>query len=278
MLDARRLQGAADVAAMVAAADLDNALALAEVNAAANEPGVAVETGIELGIYVADAALAPGARFTPGTVGANAVRVTLRRATPVYFGAIITGKRSMMLTRFAIAVVEQQPRAMFSLGSRMASLDGGIANQVLSGLTGSSVSLSVMDYRALADAKVNLLTCSDALATELGVTAGDYDSLLTRTVDAGRALKVLERLAGTEGDSALSKLSTAATGVQLRLGDLIGIDADAKDGLASGLDATVSALDLATAMIEVGGGRSSGRAEPRRSARPVLARRVAGHR
>lgn len=254
MLDARRLQGAADVAAMVAAADLDNALALAEVNAAANEPGVAVETAIELGIYVADAALAPGARFTPGTVGANAVRVTLRRATPVYFGAIITGQRSMMLTRFAIAVVEQQPRAMFSLGSRMASLDGGIANQVLSGLTGSSVSLSAMDYRALADAKVNLLSFSDALATELGVTAGDYDSLLTRTVDAGRALKVLERLAGTEGDSALSKLSTAANGVQLRLGDLIGIDADAKGGLANGLDATVSALDLATAMIEVGGG------------------------
>lgn len=124
MLDARRLQGAADIAAMVAAADLEHALALAQVNAAANEPSVPVETQVELGVYIADAALAPGARFTPGTVGANAVRVTLRRATPIYFGAIISGQRSVMLSRSAIAAVEQQPRAIFSLGSRMASLDG----------------------------------------------------------------------------------------------------------------------------------------------------------
>jgi uncharacterized membrane protein len=54
-----------------------------------------------------------------------------------------------------------------------------------------------MDYHALADAKANLLTFSAALATEFGVTAGDYDSLRARTVDAGRALKVLGVLPGT---------------------------------------------------------------------------------
>ncbi|CAN5431673.1 TadG family pilus assembly protein [soil metagenome] len=252
-LDARRLQGAADLAAMAASTNLGDALATARLNAASNVSGATVQTDVELGLYVADPALAPAQRFTPGPNGANAVRVTLHSTTPIYFGAMIIGKSSIPITRSALATVEP-PQAMFSLGSRLASLDGGVANQVLSGLTGSSVSLSVMDYRALADAKVNLLAFSDALATELGVRAGDYEGLLDHTVNAGRALKVLEHLAGDSGDSALSKLGAAAVGVNLRLGDLIGVEANAKDGLAQGLDATVSALDLATAILEVGGG------------------------
>src|SRR5690606_34526792 len=83
------------------------------------------------------------------------------------------------------------PSAAFSIGSRLASLDGGLANALLSGLLGGQVSLTVMDYRALADARVNLLQFSDALATELGVTAGDYDALLAHQVQAGQMLSAL---------------------------------------------------------------------------------------
>lgn len=253
-LDARRLQGAADLAAMSAGANLDNALVTAQMNAASNVPRSEIQTAIELGTYVGDSAVAPALRFTPGPNTPNAVRVTLHTETPIYFGALILGKQSITISRSAVAAVEQQPLAMFSIGSRLASLDGGVANALLGGLTGSSVSLSVMDYRALADARINLLAFSDALGTELGVTAGDYDSLLDRTISVGRALKVLERLAGDSGDSALSKLASAAAGIDLRVGDLIAVDANAGRGIAQGLDATVSALDIASAMIEIGGG------------------------
>lgn len=111
-----------------------------------------------------------------------------------------------------------------------------------------------MDYRRLADLDVNLLSFTDALATDLGVQAGDYDRLLDTRLDAGRALKVLEQVAGGRDGGALGKLTGAAAGLTLRLGDLIGVDAQAPDGVRDGLDAAVSALDLATAVLETAGG------------------------
>jgi uncharacterized membrane protein len=253
-LDARRLQGAADLAAMAAAADLDNAQTAADLTAAANNSGSSVAVNVVVGTYVADPAIAPTARFTPDGSAGNAVRVTLQTTSPIYFGSIILGKDSISLQRSATAALDRQPRAMFSIGSRLARLDRGVANQLLSGLTGSTVSLSVMDYQALASTQVNLLAFSDALATDLGVTAGDYDALLSRTVDAGRALKVIETLAGDQPDSALSKLADAATGIDLNLGQLIGVEAGAPEGLGGALDASVSALDLTNAILEIAGG------------------------
>lgn len=253
-LSGRTLQGAADLAAMAAARNLTRAEVAARATAEANL--TPVETLVALGRYAPDPALRPDQRFTVGPTDANAVRVTLTRSAPLYFGRYILGRETVTIRRTATAATAQEPpRAMFSIGSRLARLDGGIANQLLSGLTGSSVSLSVMDYAALADARVNLLGFSDALATELGVTVGDYDALLTRSVDAGRALTVLRDLAGDQGDSALSKLASKAVGVQVRLGDLIGLQADAGHGVAAGLDAQVSVLDLAMAMLETGGRR-----------------------
>lgn len=251
-LDARRLQGAADLAAMAAAADLSNAEATAALTADANARSL-IDAQTTLGRYSPDVSIAVANRFVAGAADTNAVRVVVRGETPIYFGALILGRNSVVLTRTATAAIPDAPRAGFTIGSRLASLDGGVANQVLGGLTGSSVSLTVFDYRALADADVNLLAFSDALATELGVTAGDYNGLLDRSVSAGRALKVVEGLAGTGADSALSRLSTAASGVNLKVGDLIGVETGAEDALAEALDAEVSALDLAMAMLEIGG-------------------------
>lgn len=253
-LKARQLQGAADLAALSAARDRDRALAAAQATARDNL-GQAVEVAVTPGVYRPDRTIAPGARFAPGDTAANAVRVTLSEPAPLYFGRWILGRESIALTRTATAAIAQEPpRAMFSIGSRLARLDGGIANTVLSGLTGSEVSLSVMDYEALADADVSLLRFSDALATELGLQAGDYDSLLQREIAAGRALRVLEEIAGPQASSGLSQLAEAATDVSVQLSDLIGVEAGAQDGLVGPLDVSLSALDLATAMLEVGAG------------------------
>jgi uncharacterized membrane protein len=252
-LHARQLQGAADLAALSGARDIDRAEAAARATARANA-GNGVVAVVLKGRYVPDRALAPDRRFTAGTADPNAVRVTLTDRAPLYFGRWILGKDALDITRSGTAAMPREPRALFSIGSRLAALDGGVANQLLSGLTGSSVSLGVMDYNALADARVNLLAFSDALATDIGVQAGDYDVLLKHEVDAGQALRVLRTLAGGQSSSALSRLGSAAAGTKLKVGDLIGAEVGATEGLAQGLDASVSVLDLAMAMLEIGGG------------------------
>lgn len=253
-LNARRLQGAADLAAMAAAADLDNAQNAATLTAEANAPDADVTVGTVLGQYAPDPDIAPADRFVAGGAGANAVRVTLQAETRIYFGALIIGSDTVPIQRTATAALDSHPRAMFSIGSRLAQLNGGVANQVLSGLTGSTVSLSVMDYNALASTQINLLEFSDALATELDLTVGDYDSLLEQEVNAGTALSVIEGLAGDQADSALSELAAAAVDAEFSMDQLIGVEADASDGVRGALDANVSALDLANAILEIGAG------------------------
>lgn len=253
-LAGRTLQGAADLAALSAAANLDRAALAATATAEANLGEV--ETRATVGRYRPDARLAPADRFVDAETPTNAARVTLSRSAPLHFGRWVLGRSEVMLSRTAVAATPADPpRAMFSIGSRLMRLEGGVANSLLSGLTGSSVSLSVMDYQALADAEVNLLGLFDALATELDVEAGRYDALLEREITAGRALRVLRDLAGDQGDSALSKLIGPASEVTVRLGDLFGLEADARAGLEQGLDASVSVLDLAMAMLETGGER-----------------------
>lgn len=253
-LKARQVQGAADLSAMAAARDLSHAQAAAQATAAANLPEVQT-VSVTQGGYVADARLAPKDRFSAGAPEPNAARVEVAAPAPLFFGRWILQRDSLVIRKTATAAIPGgRPQAMFSIGSRLASLDGGLANALLSGLLGGKVSLTVMDYRALAGAQVNLLQFSDALATELGVTAGDYDALLKQEVTAGRALKVLEAIAGADSKSALGKLTRVPVDAKLKLQDLIGVEADAKQGLREALNADVSALDLIMASLETANG------------------------
>lgn len=252
-LATRRAQTAADLAALAAARDLPRAQQAAKATAAENG-GSDLRVVTTTGTYVPNAAVAPAQRFTTGEADDNAARVTVTIPARVWFAGWVMGKDRVEVTRTGTAAVRaSESLATLSIGSRLASLNGGVANQVLSGLTGSEVSLSLMDYRALADVKVDLLGFTDALATHAGVTVGDYDTLLDQEVDAGDALRILETV--SEGaDSGLNRLARAADGQTFRVGQLIGAEAGAEQGLRGGLDVGVSALDLANAMIELSGG------------------------
>lgn len=252
-LHTRKVQGAADLAALAAARRLDGADAAARTTVALNLTNVRV-IGTETGRYVPDPAREPADRFEAGAPEVDAARVTVTAKAPVYFSRWLLGRDEVLVTRQATAAAPQTPKAMISLGSRLARLDGGVANQVLSGLLGSQVSLSVMDYRNLADLDVNLLQFSDALSTKAGVTVGDYDRLLATEVDAGDALGVLKALAGGRDGGALGRLTAAAAGLDLKIDRLIGAEVDARQGLRDGLDAQVSALDLVMAIAEIAGG------------------------
>ena len=253
-LTARRVQGAADLAALSAARHLERADAAARATAAANLPDL-TGYGLTLGRYRPDPALAPVDRFTASSLDPDAAEVRLTAEARLYFAHIFLGRERWPVTRTGRAATRAQPPvAAFSIGSRLASLDGGLANELLSGLTGSQVSLSALDYRALADADVRMLEFADALSHRLGVTAGDYDGLLARTTTSGVALEVLGDLTGGRAGDALAGLSAAAGSAELEVGDLIGASATGPDGLKGGLDVAVSSLDLAGAILQIGAG------------------------
>lgn len=251
-LHARTVQGAADLAALAAARDLNAAERAARATAEANLGGGA-QVAVQTGAYAPDRAVAAPMRFGPASPGEapNAARVEITHPARLFFGRAVLGRDTIPVTRSAVAALEPQgaPLAAFSIGSRLARLEGGIANALISGLAGSSVNLSVMDYEALLDADVDLLTWLDALAVELDVEAANYEQLLATEVEAGRALKVLEGLLDGRSKSAVAAVARAADG-RLRISDLVGIEG----GLGRNIQATVSAMDLTTAMLEIAGG------------------------
>ncbi|MFW2341742.1 TadG family pilus assembly protein [Brevundimonas sp.] len=251
--EGRRLQGAADLAALSAAADLARADDSARAAVAANSPEVS-SILTEPGVFVADPGVAPGARFQAGGAAPNAVRVTLTKEVPLYFGALLMGRPSLSMTRSASALTTTRPRAAFSLGSRLASLDGGVANALLGGLTGSTVSLSVADYEALARSDVDLLQWWGALASERGVNPDDHDAVLQGRIDAGRLTTVTSTLVDASARPALASLARALNGRRLQLSDMIAIEPGGERLMSAGLTAKVSALDMVMAMATLSQG------------------------
>lgn len=189
----REMQGLADMAAIAAAGDIDHAELAALTVLADNglyasqldklgddmparemlghlEQWVSVETGY----YSRDPGVDFEDRFTAGTRQVNAVRVSLNDRPHQFFSPFDRDKKKLVTT--GIAAVSSE--AAISVGSRLLSLNDGILNQVLGGLTGTELDLSVMDYESLVDANVDVLTTFEALATNLDLEAVTYEDVL----------------------------------------------------------------------------------------------------
>ncbi|WP_137870618.1 TadG family pilus assembly protein [Sphingopyxis sp. 2PD] len=205
-LDRRKLQGIADAAAMAAAGRPGEERAAAERIIAANcDCGIQI-AALTTGTYTPERTVAAEQRFAPGGASANAVQISLTRNRPLYFGRFLTGKSDTVIR--ATATGARRGYAAFSLGSRVAAVHGGLPNALLSGLTGSELSLSLMDYNALASTDIDLLAFSEALRTEIDadvLTFGqtlDSHVTLPQVVSAlasasdGQAAGVLEHIAG----------------------------------------------------------------------------------
>ena len=255
-LESRRLQGIADAAAMAAAADPANMAAEARAAVTASGWARPITTDITPGLWSPAVLLRD--RFVATTASPNAARVVARATASLFFARAL-GVPSVALSRTATAA--RTDLASFSVGSRLAALDGGLANALLTGLTGSSVSLSVMDYQSLIGADVDLLAFSDALRTRLGLTGASYNSALAASVTPPQALGALgDALAagGAAGAAAsVRTIAAAATGLPamamnrvIDLGPL-----GAQDHVtAGGGTIAVSAFDLLRTVLEVAGG------------------------
>jgi uncharacterized membrane protein len=190
----RRLQSAVDAAALAAAGDNTQAAALASAALTANgyDGGATVETGT----YTADPALAQSARFVP-SAGGNAVRVTKTITTPSFLGGIFGNGGDSSVKASALAA--RIPAVAFAAGTGLGDLSGGQINQVLGGLFGAGLNLTLPNYAALASANVDALTFLDQLAAQAGVTAGTYGDLADTSVTVGQVLSAAQAALNIQG-------------------------------------------------------------------------------
>lgn len=253
----RKMQGIADLAALAAARDMANAQKAAQATALANGWKGPLTVEVTTGKYAADPKVAVKDRFSAGGSAQNAVKVKLSGQADIFFGQVILGKSSVDVTRSATAARAEM--ASFQLGSRLASLNGGVANALLKGLTGSSVSLSVMDYNALVDADVDLFKYLDLLRAELGLKGVSYDKVLQADVSTGKALTVLGELLDDQGEDTAA---TAVRQIAAAAGDATPADLDrlisvgpygpqshVSGGQGAGIG--VSAMDLTSATLQL---------------------------
>ena len=216
----RQMQMVTDLAAVAAAANLGNAQAAALANLAANGLPASDLVSVEFGTYTANASLPASQRFVVGSgTSTNATRVTLRTHPPSFFAGALGPVATTVPTITTRSVAANGNTTDFALGSTLASVDGGLANAILSGLTGSQISLSVLDYQNLGSANVDLFGLAQALALRIGA-----------------------------GNITLSALAA----MPVRLSDLVSAVADA--GSAAGMpSATVAALRNLAASVASSG-------------------------
>ena len=254
----RMIQNGVDLAALSAASDTGHALTIAQqslVEAGLLRGSSTNGLTVSAGHYNPDPALAADTRFTPGLAPLNAVMVSFARPGQLHFARSWT--QSPTIGASAIATVT--PQVSFSIGSRLASLNGGIANAVLNSLLGTDVALTAMDYNGLLNAQVDAFSFLDALALRLGVTAGTYDDLLAMSADHGKlAAALADILTGTARASALKLASAAGHNGTVPLGKLFQLgamgDLDIGTGGGEGLLATISALELLSASAGLSNG------------------------
>lgn len=200
----RKAQGAADIAAMLAAVDPAKADAVARRSLGDNGYDAAQATVATGGYDASTPNVAPGSRFNPGVSPANAVRVGLATTVPVTFGRALGLPGTVPIRVTGTAASAQF--AAFTIGSGTAGLKDGIPNAVLGALLGAKLSLGVSDYAALASAKIDGLRVLDALAASLNLQAANYTEIVQAHASVGQMLMAM-RVAAQGNSVAVSALS-----------------------------------------------------------------------
>jgi uncharacterized membrane protein len=278
----RRQQTANDLAAVAAASDLPRAQAAAQANARSNGFAAANVRLVQHGTYRPDPALPVEHRFTPGPASsANAVRVDMRSVTSMILGRVLMsaprpgaaegpapqGQAALASGEVPIAssaIAAQDSQASFAIGSRLLKLEGGVLNGLLGGLLGGNVSLSVMDWEALAKARIDLFALSKTLATRANLNAVTFDDVLKADLRLGEVLAAIVDTARGNPTSSATAQSALLHLAQPRgnsarsveLGKLISFGPTGDRRLASPqpLAASLSALDLVSAVAQVSNG------------------------
>ncbi|TIO54523.1 MAG: hypothetical protein E5X80_11685 [Mesorhizobium sp.] len=267
----RAAQSIVDLAAITAAAHINNAeqavLTTLKDNGitsvAVQQQGVHIApTGSKAvvqvvpGRYSAISSIAAGSRFEAGKLPYNAVQVSLKKQGTLYFAASMMAPPVIGTTATASA----QPEAAFSVGSRLASVNGGILNALLGGLLGGNISLSVMDYNSLISADVDVLSFTDALATQLHLTGVTYSDVLASKATIGQIATAMANVPGLDRTAKLAlqtMASSATNNVKIPLSHLVDLGSVGSLGLGqkpAGLSVDASAMSMLSAAAALANG------------------------
>ncbi|WP_368075998.1 pilus assembly protein TadG-related protein [Burkholderia lata] len=275
----RRMQAAADLAALSAVSQIttDSTCQAAKTAAGqiANPSKNPLPTGssvsVSCGIWTAPQG-SGSAQFTwmsgdpisggqcaglsAGTVNGqstNAVCVTVSEPVDgIFRGGVTIG---------GSAIAKSVPTDTFTLTTSLATLNGGLANQLLKVLTGSpnALSLQVLDYQGLA--QVNLKLAGILANLPVGTTTGVLNGTVTLGQLANAAVQAAtqQNLVGVNLNvlnaivAALCSGSVCG-GPQIALGQLV--SAATATG-TSAVDASVNALGLLSTALQIANGTSS---------------------
>mgnify|MGYP001105122222 CR=1 FL=1 len=274
----RQLQASADLAAIAAASNVTEAEKAAATYFALNRLSVTVtgrngvtipstppgasssaRASVQRGRYIADPDIAPGDRFTPAGAEADAARVTLSRPADLFVAGVFMPQSPLLS---ATGSASRTKIAAFSIGTRLASLNEGILNALLGQLLGTSLSLKVMDYRALVDADLSVQPFLKAVATQLNLTAGTYEEVLNAGITMPQLLASMRAVEGLSGPvrSALHAIEKAAAGSKVKLPLTRILNIDPKKGVAvttgGDWEMSVNALQMVTAAAALANGRN----------------------
>ncbi|RAZ92914.1 hypothetical protein DPM33_03405 [Mesorhizobium hawassense] len=208
------------------------------------------------GRYTGVSTIAAGSRFEAGKLPYNAVQVSLKKQGTLYFAGSIMAPPTIGTT----AIASAQPQAAFSVGSRLASLNGGIINALLGSLLGGNISLSVMDYNSLISADVDVLSFVDQLAVQLRLTGVSYSDVLASKATIGQIATAMANVPGLDRTAkiALQTMASSATNTaRIPLSNLVDLGSVGSLGLGqqpAGLSVNASALSMLTAAAALANG------------------------
>jgi uncharacterized membrane protein len=214
---------------------------------------------VERGRYSADPDIAPEKRFQSASVDADAARVTMSRRADLFIASIFTPEPPLLT---ATGSASRTKIAAFSVGTRLASLNDGILNALLGKLLGTSLSLKVMDYRALVDTDISIHPFLKAVATELNLTAATYEDVLNAGVTMPQLLASMRAVQGLSGpvNSALRTIEQATAGskVKLPLSRILNLDPKKGLAVATGGDweMSINALQMISSAAALANGKN----------------------
>ncbi len=161
------------------------------------------------------------------------------------------------------AVAAATPQAAFSIGSRLADVDtkeSPLLNSLLGGLLGTSISLQAMDYKALLNTDIEVLSFLDVLTTRLNLTAASYSDVLATQATVGQIAGAMAHVPGLDSTSRLALETLAANASATaafpltKLVDLGNVGKLALGQKPPGLVVAAGALDMLMAAAVVANG------------------------
>ncbi|NWE76594.1 hypothetical protein HX828_13580 [Pseudomonas yamanorum] len=271
-MEKRKLQAIADIAALEAVQRKGDCLAATNTaptyaGASAVRNGYVIPPGSAL--IVKCGVLTTGATnqrvFSADSTKTDAIQVTASRPvmTSVAGGlwAMANGGGYNVNTQLAAVAVAAPkilpPQAQLTIKSTLVTVDStksAALNLLFGQLLGGSLNLSVAGWQGLVDTNINLLSFLNQLALNVGVTAGAYDQLLTKTVKISQLFDAAITVLSAGGNTAsvavsgLTSIKAIVGNLDVTLGSLLQLQTGA---VSAGLNTSLNVFQLAEAFVQL---------------------------